>query len=126
MTKISGYRELDVYNMAMAAAMKIFRLTEEFPSLEKYSLVDQVRRSLRSVYANITEAWRRRRYRGAFVNRMNDAESEAGETRVWLEFSMRCGYIDGSTFVALDKEYDNIIDKIVRMIMNPDDWVISD
>lgn len=123
--KISGYRELDVYSLAMAAAMKIFRLTEGFPSLEKYSLVDQIRRSSRSVCANIAEAWRRRRHRAAFVIRMNDAESEAEETRVWLEFSLRCQCIDESTFAALDKEYDDIIGKIVRMIMNPDDWIVS-
>ena len=125
MTKIAGYQELDVYRMAIDAAMDIFRLTEGFPSAEKYSLVDQIRRSSRSVCANIAEAWRRRRYRAAFVSKMNDGESEAEETRVWLEFSLRCGYMDESAYMALDKGYDNIIGKIVRMIMNPDDWVIA-
>jgi four helix bundle protein len=125
MTKIKSYRELDVYRMAMDSAMAIFHLTKDFPHAEKYSLVDQIRRSSRSVCANIAEAWRRRRYKAAFVSKMNDAESEAEETRVWLEFSLRCGYIDDSTFKALDEQYDNIMGKIVRMIMNPDHWVLT-
>lgn len=125
MVKIKSYRGLDVYRMAMDAAMEIYQLTNNFPPAEKYSLVDQIRRSSRSVCANLAEAWRRRRYKAAFVSKLNDVESETEETRVWLEFSLRCRYIDESTFIALDKEYDNIMGKIVRMIMNPDDWVIS-
>lgn len=125
MVKIKSYRGLDVYRMAMDAAMEIYQLTDNFPPAEKYSLVDQIRRSSRSVCANLAEAWRRRRYKAAFVSKLNDVESETEETRVWLEFSLRCRYIDESTFIALDKEYDNIMGKIVRMIMNSDDWVIS-
>lgn len=123
--KISSYRDLDVYRMAMDAAMEIFRLTSRFPREERFSLVDQIRRSSRSVCANIAEAWRRRRYKAAFVNKMNEAETEAEETRVWLEFSLRCEYIDEGTYRGLDSEYGNIIGKIVRMIMNPDNWVIK-
>jgi four helix bundle protein len=123
--KIKSYRELDVYRMAMDSAMAIFHLTKDFPHAEKYSLVDQIRRSSRSVCANIAEAWRRCRYKAAFVSKMNDAESEAEETRVWLEFSLRCGYIDDSIFKALDEQYDKTMGKIVRMIMNPDNWVIT-
>ncbi len=125
MVKIKSYRGLDVYKMAMNAAMEIYELTNDFPQAEKYSLVDQIRRSSRSVCANIAEAWRRRRYKAAFVSKLNDAESEAEETRVWLEFSLRCAYIKENTFTTLDRAYDNIIGKIVRMIMNPGDWVLS-
>jgi four helix bundle protein len=123
--KISSYRDLDVYHMAMDAAMEIFTLTSGFPREEKYSLVDQIRRSSRSVCANIAEAWRRRRYKAAFVNKMNEAETEAEETRVWLEFSLRCKYIDEDIFKDLDGEYGNIIGKIVRMIMTPEKWIIK-
>lgn len=123
--KISSYRDLDVYCMAMDAAMEIFKLTDDFPREEKYALVDQIRRSSRSVCANIAESWRRRRYKASFTNELNEAETEAEETRVWLEFSLRCRYIDEDTFRGLDDEYGNIIGKIVRMIMNPEDWVIT-
>ena len=123
--KIKSYRELDVYRMAMDAAMNIFKLTNDFPREEKYALVDQMRRSSRSVCANIAEAWRRRRYKASFVNKLNEAETEPEETRVWLEFSLRCRYIDETTFTTLDKVYDNIMGKIVRMIMHPGDWVIA-
>jgi four helix bundle protein len=123
--KIISYRDLDAYRMAMDAAMEIFTLTSGFPREEKYSLVDQMRRSSRSVCANIAEAWRRRRYKASFANKMNEAETEAEETRVWLEFSLRCEYIDEATFKRLDTEYGNIIGKIVRMIINPENWVIK-
>ena len=123
--KISSYRDLDVYRMAMGAAMVIFRLTRDFPREETYSLVDQMRRSSRSVCANIAEAWRRRRYKAAFINKMNEAETEAEETRVWLEFSLRCEYIGRNTFEELDEEYGHIIGKLVRMIVNPGNWVIE-
>jgi four helix bundle protein len=123
--KISSHRDLEVYRMAMDAAMDILRLISGFPHEEKYSLVDQMRRSSRSVCANIAEAWRRRRYKATFVNKMNEAETEAKETRVWLEFSLRCEYIDEGTFRGLDSKYGNIIGKIVRMIMGPDNWVIK-
>jgi len=81
---IQGHRELDVYRLAFDAAMRIFTLTKAFPREESYSLVDQIRRSFRSVCANIAEAWRKRRYEGAFVSKLSDAEAEAAETQVWL------------------------------------------
>ena len=79
---IRSYRELDVYRSAMDAAMRIFEITKSFPPEEKYSLVDQVRRSSRSICANLAEAWRKRRYEAHFVSKMSDAESEAEETRL--------------------------------------------
>jgi len=77
-TKLVGtYRDLDVYKMAMDEAIHIFELTRSFPSEEKFNLVDQIRRSSRSVCANIGEAWRKRRYKLAFVSKLSDAETEA-------------------------------------------------
>ena len=78
---VKDYEDLRVFQGAMDAAMQIFNVTKKFPSEERYSLVDQIRRSSRSVCANIAEAWRKRRYRAAFVAKLSDAEAEAGETQ---------------------------------------------
>jgi four helix bundle protein len=123
--KIESYRELDVFQMAMDASMEIFRLTKGFPKEERYSLTDQIRRSSRSVCANLGEAWRRRRYEKSFILRLNDAESEAEETRVWLEYSERCEYLQSDAVRALDDKYNRILGKLVRMINRPGVWVIS-
>src|SRR6476469_7933628 len=82
--KIQSHRELEVYQKGFDAAMQIFALSKKFPKEETYSLTDQIRRSSRSVSANIAEAWRKRRYQAAFVAKLSDAESEAAETQVWL------------------------------------------
>ena len=122
---IGSYRDLDVYKMAMEGAIRIFELTRNFPAEEKFSLVDQIRRSSRSVCANIGEAWRKRRYEAAFVSKLSDAETEAAETQVWAEVAFRCGYWSGETFTKLDDHYDQIIGKPVRMIDNPRPWLIA-
>jgi four helix bundle protein len=80
MEKIKSYRELRVYQAALEAAMIIFELTKRFPPEEKYSMTDQIRRSSRSVCANIGEAWRKRRYPAHFVSKLSDSEGEAEET----------------------------------------------
>jgi four helix bundle protein len=124
MATIRGYRELNVYQAAFEAAMRIFELTKRFPAVEKYSMVDQIRRSFRSVCANIGEAWSKRRYPAHFVSKLSDAESEAGETRVWLEFASRCQYLEKDQFDELDHIYDNIIGRLVRMLSEPEQWTI--
>ena len=125
MEHISSYKELRVYQKAMAAAMRIFELTKHFPIEERYSLTDQIRRASRSVCSNIGEAWRKRRYPAHFVSKLSDSEVEAEETRVWLEFSWRCGYMSKSEASELDTEYDQIIGQLVRMIDRPDQWIID-
>ena len=85
-------------------------------------MVDQVRRSSRSVCANIAEAWRKRRYRAHFVSKLSDAEGEAEETRVWLEFAHRCRYLKDDQFEEMDDDYDKIIAQIVRMLSDPGKW----
>ena len=125
MANIRSYKELRVYQAAMEAAMHIFELTKIFPSEEKFSMVDQMRRSPRSVCANIGEAWRKRRYQAYFVSKLNDAESEAEETRVWIEFAYRCGYITNVQAEELDGLYDGILGQLVRMISRPEQWVIN-
>ena len=125
MEHISSYKELRVYQKAMAAAMRIFELTKHFPIEERYSLTDQIRRASRSVCSNIGEAWRKRRYPSHFVSKLSDSEGEAEETRVWLEFSWRCGYMSKGEASDLDTEYDQIIGQLVRMIDRPDQWAID-
>jgi len=87
-------------------------------------MVDQMRRSSRSVCANIAEAWRKRLYPAHFVSKLSDSESEAEETRVWLEFALRCRYIDKNTFDELDTDYDLIIGQLVKMLSEPEKWTI--
>ncbi len=121
--RISGFKELNVYQNAMDAAMMIFDLSRDFPMYERFNLTHQVLRSSRSVCANITEGWRRRRYRAAFIAKLNDAETEASETICWLDFCLRCDYLDQATVVSLEKRYDHIIAQLNRMISEPQNWI---
>ena len=100
--RISSYKELRVFENAMNAAMKIFELTKTFPPEKKYSMLDQMHRSSRSGCSNIGEAWRKRRYNAAFITKLNDAESEAYETQVWLEFAWICEYLSDDICTELD------------------------
>jgi four helix bundle protein len=122
---IKTHRDLDVYQMAFEAAMRIFELTKSFPKEETYSLTDQIRRASRSVCSNIAEGWRKRRYEAAFVSKLNDAEAEAAETQIWLEFSVRCNYLDAAVGRELYTTYDNILGKLVNMILHPEQWIIK-
>ena len=125
MSHIQSYKELRVYQASMEAAMRIFELTKRFPIDEKYSLTDQIRKASRSVCANIGEAWRKRRYRAHFVSKLSDSEGEAEETRVWLEFSLKCGYMSEADSSDLDQRYDHIIGQLVTMINRPDQWIVG-
>jgi four helix bundle protein len=99
-------------------------LTKTFPTEEKYSLTDQIRRSSRSVCANIAEAWRKRRYRAAFIAKLSDAESEACETQVWLEFAKKCGYLKEEVGEGLHEEYEIIMRQLMNMVQNVEKWLI--
>jgi len=123
--KINSYKDLRVYQMAMELAMEIFHLTKTFPPEEKFSLVDQMRRSSRSVCTNLAEAWRKRRYEAAFIAKLSDAETEACETQVWIEISSRCQYLSTDTSKKLDQAYDQIMAQLVKMIDNPEKWLIK-
>ena len=123
--KIQKHTDLDVYKKAFEAAMLIFENSKSFPKEETYSLTDQVRRSSRSVCANLAEAWRKRRYEAAFVAKLSDSESEAAETQVWLEFAVKCNYINRDLAATLYSEYDEIIRMIVAMINNPQNWILD-
>ncbi len=90
-----------------------------------YSLTDQVRRSSRSVCANLAEAWRKRRYQAAFVAKLNDAESEAAETQTWIQFAVRCEYVSPEEAKPLYLEYDEILALLVAMIHSPENWILT-
>ncbi len=100
----------------------MFELSRAFPNEERYSLTDQVRRSSRSVAANIAEAWRRRRYPAAFVSKLSDSEGEAAETQVWLQFAVKCNYLDRIIGQRIYRQYDAILGMLVNMIRSPERW----
>ena len=123
--KINSYKDLRVFQNAMNTTMKIFQLTEKFPPEEKYSLTDQIRRSSRSVCSNITRAWRKRRFKTPFIAKLNDSEGEACETQVWVEFARQCKYLDEDACKDLDSAYDQIMGQLVKMMNQPDKWLIK-
>lgn len=125
MSVIKSFRDLDVYRNAMAAAMRVFELSRNFPAEERYSLTDQIRRSSRPVCANLAEAWRKRRYEAAFISKLNDAQAEAAETQVWAELAFRCGYWKEATFRNVDQDYDKILAQLARMSDEPHKWLLK-
>jgi len=118
--RIGVVRDLVVYKKAFDAAMEIFELSKTFPKEELYSLTDQIRRSSRSVCANLSEAWRKRRYRAVFVNKLTDAGQEAAETQTWLEFALTCGYLDQQIYEKLFNKYEEIFAMLHSMTNKSD------
>jgi len=119
---IKSYRELRVYRTGFESAKAIFELSTQWPKEERYSLTDQIRRSSRSVCGNIAEAWRKRRYPAHFVSKLSDADAEATETEVWLDFAKECQYLSEETHRQLRNKYDHICGMLTNMINHPDDW----
>jgi len=122
MAIVTHFKELRVYRRAFEAAMEIFELSKGWPSEERYSLTDQIRRSSRSVCANVAEAWRKRRYVAHFVSKLSDADTEAAETQVWLDFALRCGYLGQESHDRLYQVYDTVCGGLVKMMANPNPW----
>ena len=104
--------------------MRIFELTKTFPREEMYSLTDQIRRSSRSVSGQIAEGWRKRKYEASFVSKLNDAEGEAAESQVWIEYAVKCSYLERGIGRELHRAYDRILGKLVRMGNNPAPWLL--
>ncbi len=115
-----GFRDLKVYQLSFQTALDVFEITKAFPKEEKYSLVDQVRRSSRSVAANISEAWYKRKYPKAFVSKLIDVAGEAGETEVWLDFSRAHGYMNDEHRDLLLSKYSEIGKMLHGMITHPE------
>ena len=124
MANIRHFRELEVYRMAFTSAMRIFEISKKFPPEERFSLTDQARRSSRSVCANIAEAWRKRRYPNAFVSKLTDADAEAAETQVWVEFAEKCSYLERNVSEELNDLYNQVQGKLVNMLSRPQEWQI--
>lgn len=120
---MSTFKELTVYKKAFDLAMEIFELTKEFPKEEKYSLTDQIRRSSRSVCANIAEASRKRQYEAHFVSKTSDADMENSETGVWIDFSFTCGYIQKETKNKLGNEVGEVGRLLNHMMNNPEKYL---
>ncbi len=121
---IRGHQELEVYQLAFRAAMRLFAVSKGFPREERDSLTDQIRRSSRSVCTNLAEAWRKHRYEGAFLLKLSDAEAEAAETETWLEFAVACQYLDADANEELRDTYDHIMGILVKIIANPSPWLL--
>lgn len=117
-----GFRDLDVYQNALQLIVEIHEFCKALPVEERYALADQMRRASRSVCSNIAESWRKRRYQAAFVSKLNDAETEAGEMQCWLDVARILGYMAGEMYEAFDHRYEHVISQIVTMIKNADKW----
>jgi four helix bundle protein len=111
-----GYRDLKVFRLAYQLALEIHEVTRGFPKEEKYSLVDQIRRSSRSVATNLAEAWKRRRYEKAFISKLVECAGEAGETGVWLDFSRDFGYIENEQHQYFLSKYEEVNRMLQGMI----------
>ena len=122
---IPAHHELLVYQLAIRAATQIFELTLSFPEFEQHLLTQQMLKSSRSVCANLAEAWQRRRYRGAFIAKLNEVEAEAAETQTWVQIAELCRYLSPETGHDLQQQYGVILAAIARLIQNADVWVIS-
>ena len=115
---IRSVKDLKVYNLAFELAMEIFSLTQGFPKEEQYSLTDQMRRSSRSVAINIREGFAKKRYENVFIRHLNDSTGSSEETRGWLDFSIRCQYIDSMMHEKLDTSYDEVNAMLYGLMKN--------
>jgi len=124
LSTFGGFRDLKVYQLAFQLAMEIYEDTKKFPVDEKYSLTDQIRRSSRSVPSNIAEGYSKRLYPKSFVNKMSDADGEATETQVWIDFANACGYMSEARQLDLRKAYEEVGRMLGGMINHPERFSI--
>ncbi len=122
MVQIKTHKDLRVYQLAFQSALEIHEISKSFPKEERYSLTDQIRRSSRSVCANIAEAYRNRKYKKAFVAKLILCVSEASETITWLDFAISFNYLENEKHKKLIQLYDHIIGKLVNMSRQPEKW----
>ena len=122
--QIKSAKDLNVYEKAYALAMEIYNVSKSWPSEERYSLADQIRRSSRSVCANLREAWAKRRYEAHFVSKLTDCDGENSETDTWLDFAKDCGYISSSDHERLTRECSDIGAKLGAMLRNPEPFLM--
>src|SRR5213080_4699747 len=124
--QIRSAKDLIVYQKAYALAMDIFKVSKRFPAEEKYSLIDQIRRSSRSVCTNLREAWAKRRYEAHFVSKLTDADGENAETETWLDFAHACGYLSAEEHRELTALAAEVGKMLGSMIASPESFLLSD
>jgi len=115
----SGHKNLRAFQLAYELAMEIFNISKTFPKDERYSLTDQIRRSSRSVAANIAEGYRKRQYPSMFVSKLADADAEATETQVWIDFAQDCGYLSHELHTKLAQKYEELGRMLGGMLADP-------
>ncbi len=123
--QIKSAKDLIVYQKAYALAMEIFEASKNFPAEEKYSLIDQIRRSSRSVCTNLREAWAKRRYEAHFVSKLTDADGENGETETWLDFAHDCGYLSNAQHAMLTEKCREVGAMLGSMINAPTSFILK-
>lgn len=123
--RYTDFRDLTAYKRAFEQAINIFDITQEFPKEEKYSLTDQIRRSSRSVCANLAESYRKRIYHNHFLMKITDCLGENSETLVWLDFSLKCNYITNESYLQLVTVNEEVGKLLSYMFNNPDKFGVS-
>lgn len=128
MERIQSHKDLKVYQLSYNLAMEIFDISKSFPKEERFALTSQIRNSSRSVAANLAEAFRKRRYKKAFIAKLSDSEGEAAETQTWLDFARDCKYITQETCEQLNQKYEHVIGMIVKydtLLRSMDNWQLK-
>ena len=123
--KLKSAKDLKVYQRAYAIAMEIFNISKQWPSEDRFSLTDQIRRSSRSVCTNLREAWAKRRYEAHFVSKLTDCDGEKSETDTWLDFGKDCGYMNNKEHERLTRECAEIGAMLGSMLNNPAPFLIK-
>lgn len=124
-TQINSAKDLNVYKKAYALSMEIFKLSRSWPAEEKYSLIDQIRRSSRSVCANLREAWAKRRYEAHFVSKLTDCDGENSETDTWLDCARDCNYISDDQHAYLTGEAEAVGRMLGKMLKDPGAFLLK-
>ena len=117
-----SFRELDVYQLALELVVDVNVFCDTLPSKERFVLADQMRRASRSVCSNIAEAWRKRRYKAAFVSKTSDAETEAGEMQCWMDVALKLAYMSQEDYKRFNQRYEHLLAQLITMLNNADRW----
>ena len=123
--RINSAKDLNIYKEAYALSMEIFNLSKSWPAEERYSLTDQIRRSSRSVCANLREAWAKRRYEAHFISKLTDCDGENSETDTWLDYAKDCGYLSAEQHNGLTEEAEKVGRMLGQMLKEPSAFVLN-
>ena len=123
--RVMAFLDLRVYQAAFQLQQEIFLESKSFPSEEKYSLTDQIRRSSRSIGANIAEGWKKRRYEAHFIVKLTDSDAETAETQHWLLTAYKCAYISTACYNLLNRQCNEVSSMLGKMMREPGKWVTT-